>query len=114
MVKPSRPMTPGDQIAELRTRVDKLERKPEAKPARGAVDLAGLKDVRLLYRNPVEAPKDGQVFRWVEDLTIPVYKGYWAPGGGAFIEWTGSDRRLRHRHHADLLGDRPRPASDHP
>lgn len=80
MVKPSRPMTPGDQIAELRTRVDKLERKPEAKPARGAVDLAGLKDVRLLYRNPVEAPKDGQVFRWVEDLTIPVYKGYWAPG----------------------------------
>ena len=72
--------TIADKVADLQERVTKLEGQKAAAVIKAAFDLSRFRDVRVLYKHPTEAPKDGQVFRWHADDTVPTYKGWWEPG----------------------------------
>lgn len=72
--------TIADKVADLQERVTKLEGQKAAAVIKAVFDLSRFRDVRVLYKHPTEAPKDGQLFRWHADDTVPTYKGWWEPG----------------------------------
>ena len=72
--------TIDQDVADHGVRIDREEKKVGPRPPAVPVNLDQLKDVAIPYRNPAKAPKNGQVFTWHADDTIPTYKGWWEPG----------------------------------
>ena len=72
--------TIDQDVADHGVRIDRQEKKVGPRPPAVPVNLDQLKDVAIPYRNADKAPKDGQLFRWHADDTVPTYKGWWEPG----------------------------------
>lgn len=76
----------GD-VGEHGVRIAELRQKADPQPARAFHNLDEFPDVVVPYKHEDEKrrPQHGQVLRWVKDLTIKTYKGYWTPSGGERI-----------------------------
>lgn len=77
--------TIDQDVADHGVRIDRQEKKVGPRPPAVPVNLDQLKDVAIPYRNADKAPKDGQLFRFHADPSVPTYGGWWEPAGGARI-----------------------------
>ncbi len=74
----SRPTTTSDELHKLQVRVDDLERLLKSSSAAPGT-LAGLKDVKVSYKDAFSKPANLSELEW-RDLASSPYGGFWTPG----------------------------------
>lgn len=77
--------TIDQDVADHGVRIDRQEKKVGPRPASGVRNMDQLDDGAVPYKNEAKAPKGGELWGFHHDPTIPTFKGYWEPMGGAPI-----------------------------